>query len=452
MSTSPSSSLTVLRPAYSVAPALVCWAGLSTLAMFAALVGGMAVVILVLAVGLAVYVWSRPEEAPGAGLLFLFAAQILLPFSARFSESTDTSQMYIWAIGLLIITTAAVIRLGLRRVFDVPLSAKVFLGVALASAIYAASQGASTSYVLRQFYGILLLILYLGIALHAGDEELLLKRARTFGVLCAISFVVYYLSIFGEYGFHREMGTNGAQASMLAILLVIAGLNVHKLTWVLGALVILLVPVLLYMRRDLVTFLVALPVAVAVKTKTVKLRMAYGCLAALLALPGLFPEVAQGVGDQLKKMPVMGEVIPSSAQDADSLNDRALQAALALNAVRTHPWLGEGLGSMFQWDSPKQGFLEVGYVDSGWAYLFQKMGLMGAGAFIWLLITIFAGFSRESAGFVACLVSAAIVTMFSEPVFFHFTTTPFLGTFAGLLLAKKGRRRELGLLLRVTPA
>lgn len=382
-------------------------------------------------------------------MLFLFAAQILLPFSARFfGESIDTSQMYVWAAGLLIIMIAAVVRLGPRRVFDVPLSARVFLGVAIASAIYAASQGAATSYVFRQFYGIVLLIVYLGIALHTGDEELLRRRARTFGVLCALCFLIYYIAVFGKYGFHREMGTNGAQASMFAILLAIAGMKARKLLWVLSALVILLVPILLFMRRDLVAFLVALPIALAVRSRTWKLRLTYCCLAGLLALPGVFPQFAQSVGDQLQETPVIGNIIPASAQDSTSLYERAIQAGVALDAVRNHPWLGEGLGSTFQWDSPFQGALEAGYVDSGWAYLFQKMGLLGAGAFLWLLITTFTRASRESAGLTACLLAAALVTMFSEPVFFHFTTAPFLGTFAGLILAGKDRGRNSASILR----
>jgi hypothetical protein len=360
--------------------------------------------------------------------------------------------MYIWAIGLLIITIVAVVRLGVRRVSDVPLSAKVFLGVALAAGIYAAGHGAALSYVIRQFYGILLLIIYLGIGYHSGEESLFLRRVRTLGVVCALCFLVYYLAVFEKYGFHREMGTNGAQASMLAILIVVAGVQARKFWWVLSGFVILSIPALLLMRRDLVTFLVALPIALAFRARTWSLRIAYCCLAALITLPGVVPQVAEMLSDQLKELPVISDAMPSSAQDANSLYERAIQAQVALNTLSLHPWLGEGLGSTFQWESPFQGPLEGGYVDSGWAYLFQKMGLLGAAAFLWLLITIFKGFSRESVGLTACLLSACLVTMFSEPVFFHFTTTPFLGTFAGLLLAKKGRRRELAPLPRAAAA
>jgi len=411
----------------------------------AALAGGMPLLVMALALGLAVCVWRDPAEAPGAGMLFLFAAQILLPSSARiYSESTDISQMYIWAVGLLIITLAAIIRIGPHRVFDIPLSAQTFLVVALGSAIYAATHGAEISYVLRQFYGILLLIAYLGIGLREGNEELVLSRSRFFGVFCALCFIVYYLAIFGEYGFHKEMGTSGAQASVLAILLVIAGIRARKMGWVWSGLILLSVPALLFQRRDLVAFLAALPIAYAFQSKTWKMRLALGLLATLLALPGIFPQIAQSVGDQLNEVPIISEMIPSSAQDSSSLYERAVQVQFALEAVVNHPWLGEGLGSTFQWDSPIQGSLEGGYVDNGWAYLFQKMGLLGAGAFLWFLITIFKAFSCESAGLTACLLSAALVTMFSEPIFFHFTTAPFIGTFAGVLLARKDRVRKIG--------
>ena len=424
---------------------LVLSFGVLLLVPIAALSGGMSLLVMALALGLAVFVWRDPAEAPGAGLLFLFAAQILLPSSARiYSESTDISQMYIWAAGLLIITLAAVIRIGPHRVFDIPLSARTFLVVALVSAIYAATHGAEISYVLRQFYGILLLIAYLGIGLREGNEALLLRRARFFGVLCALCFIFYYLAIFGEYGFHKEMGTSGAQASVLAIPLVIGGIKARKLGWVWGAIVLLSVPVLLFQRRDLIAFLAALPIAFAFQSKTRKMRLAFGLLATLLALPGIFPQIAQSVGDQLNEVPVIGEMIPSSAQDSSSLYERAVQVQFALEAVVNHPWLGEGLGSTFQWDSPIQGSLEGGYVDNGWAYLFQKMGLLGAGAFLWFLITVFKRFSCESAGLTACLLSAALVTMFSEPIFFHFTTAPFMGTFAGVLLARKDRVDKFG--------
>jgi hypothetical protein len=433
----------VLRAARPATSEVVYWSGVLTLTVAAALFGGMTAVMLVLAVALGAYTWRHPEEALGASLLFLFAVQILLPSSARFKETDLAPQLYVWATGLLIITAGAVTRLKLKRLFDVPLSAIAFVAVALLSALYAQTHGAATSYVIRQFYGILLLVVFLGIALHAGDEELLLRRARTFGPLCALCFVVYYLAIFQEHGFHRETGTHGSQAAMLAILVAIAGLYARKLLWVLSGFVMMVVPALLFMRRDVLAFVVAFPIALAFRSRTWKGRLAYGCLAAVLALPGVFPEVARVVADQAREIPVLETWLPPTTEEAISLTERRAQTEYALNAVQKHPWLGEGLGSSFEWESPFYGYQEGGYVDSGWAYLFQKTGLLGAGAFLWFLITICTGFSRESAGLAACLLAAAVVIMYSEPVFFHFTTAPFLGAFAGLLLAKKRRKANL---------
>lgn len=429
----------VLRSPYPLTRAHVLWVSLPTLAIGAAFFGGMTIVVLLLAAGLGAYVWRRPEEAAGAATLFLFAAGIMLPSSARFDGLDDIWQMYYWASGLLFITAAAVARVGIRRVFAVPRSARVFLGVAIAAVIYSLAHGASMSYALRQFYGVLLLIVYLGIAYHAGDQELLIRRIATFGVLCAFCFFAYYIAIFHEYGFHKEMSYSGAQASFMAIVLFLTGMERKKYLWVAGGIAILFVAVLTFARSDVLTFLFAIPMAVAMKLKSMKWRLLSYCAVVLVALPALFPPVTQVVALRLEELPVVGDMIPEGARTSDSLYDRTVQFMAALDSVKAHPLLGDGLGAEFEFESSVLGHLSTVYVDSGWGYLLQKMGLLGAGAFLWLLITIFTGASRESVGLTACLISATIVTMFSSPAFFHFTTTPFLGALAGLLLARKYR-------------
>jgi len=408
------------------------------LVSIAALLGGMAYLMIVMAIGLSVYVWKRPNEAPGAAMLFLFAAGILLPYSARFlSESDDMSQMYYWAAGLLLITVAAVMRIGVKRVFNVPRSAQAFFLVAIAASLYGFTQGATVSYALRQFYGVLVLIVYLGIAYHVGDALLLTRRIATYGVLCAFAFFVYYVAVFSEYGFHKEMGYTGTQASFLAIALFLPSVGRRMYTRAAGAMCIMGVPILLFARKDVLTYLLAIPVALAINLKSKTLRILCGCVIGLIALPALFPPIADMVGEQMTNLPMVGELIPHGAQGAESLYERVIQADVALSTVQSHPLLGEGFGGVFQWDSPYQGFLQSGYIDNGWAYLLQKMGLLGAAAFLWFLVTVFAAVSRKSIGLGACLISAALVTMFSEPVFFHFTLAPFLGSYAGLIVAGK---------------
>jgi hypothetical protein len=428
------------REAFAALPSVIFWLGVCFLLPIAALFGGMPYLLVGLAVILAVVVYRRPQEAPGVGILYLFACNILLPHSARFDGITTPWEMYYWAIGLLIVTTAAVARIGLRQVFAVPRSAKAFLLVAFAAAVYGQTHGAAFSYVSRQFYGVLMLIVYLGIAIHVGDEELLLRRIQVFGTLCAFCFVVYYVAVFAKYGFHKEIGFNGTEACLLSIVLFIQGLQRRKIPWILTGLALLLVPILFFMRGAVLTFLMTLPLAVALKVKSKKFKVFCWATSTLIALPAIFPPVAQVAMDEINKVPGMERFLPPGIQDSDTLFERVVQLGAAVATVQAHPLLGAGIGSEIEFDSPTMGARQVAFVDSGWAYLLQKMGVLGAVAFTWLLITIFGSLSKESIGLSACLLSAVIVTLFSQPVFFHFTTSPFMGTFAGLLLAAKHRR------------
>lgn len=425
------------RPVLGGAPLLIFWILLVSLLPFAALFGGMSWLLMVLAVVVAVIVYRRPQEAPAAGVLFLFGASIVLPYASRFDFDVASTEMYFWAAGLLIITLAAVLRIGVRRVLRVPVSAKVFLALALVSALYAETHGAATSYVIRQLFGVLLLIIYFGIALHAGDEALLARRIATFGLLCSLIFFIYYAAVFGEYGFHKEMGFNGTQAAFLAIVLSLNAWERRNPLWAAGGLALFLVPVLIFMRKDVLTVLIALPIALSIKSKSKAVQLACLVLIAITAVVALFPPVTTIVSENIRLLPVIGEMIPAGSEDATSLYERTIQLGVALTTVKAHPWLGEGLGSAFIWESPTFGALETGYIDNGWAYLLQKMGLLGVSGFLWFLVTVFRRTSAKSVALSACLLSAAILTMFSEPVFLHFTTSPFLGTFAGLVLAEK---------------
>jgi hypothetical protein len=428
------------REALAALPQVIFWLGVLALLPIAAGFGGMLFLLMCLAVILAVLVYRRPQEAPGAGILYLFASNVLLPHSARFDGVTTPWEMYYWALGLLIVTSAAVARIGWRQVLSVPRSARAFLLVAVAASVYGLTHGATLSYVSRQFYGVLLLVVYLGITLQVGDEELLLRRIRTFGTICALCFVVYYIAVFGTYGFHKEVGFNATEACLLAIILFIRGVERKNVSWILGALSLLLIPILFFMRGAVLTFLTTLPIAAGMKVRSRKLKFLCWVGSALIALPALFPPVAQMAIDEIGKVPGMEKFLPSGIQDSDTLWERAIQLGAAVATVHTHPWLGAGLGSDIEFESPTMGSRQVAFVDSGWAYLLQKMGLLGALSFIWLLVVVLGSVSRESVALSACLLSAVIVTLFSQPVFFHFTTSPFMGTFAGLLLAAKYRR------------
>jgi hypothetical protein len=437
--TSPKPQQTV----YAGTPAFIFWMVIVSLLPLAALFGGMAFLVMVLAAGVAVIVWVRPQETPAAGILFLFASSVLLPYGARLElDMQNTGEMYYWAAGLLLITLAGVARLGVRQIIVIPASAKVFLAVGLVASIFGLMHGVAASYVVRQFYGVLLMVVYFGLALNLGSEALFIRRIQTFGCLCALMFVIYFIWTFPEYGIHREPTTVGFVPAMLATVLFFNGLEQKKRSYVLGAIILLCVPILIFQRGATLTFLAALPLAVVIKARTKKFRV-LACLAFLfLALPGFAPQAAEKVGEIIKSAPVIGSILPEDAAASGTLLDRVLQLGAAIEVVQSHPWLGSGMGSEIEWDSPIFGGVRrTPYVENGWAYLLQKMGLLGAAAFLWFLSTVLRSVSRESVGLSACLLAAILVTMFNSAIFLHFTTSPCAGTLAGLMLAKKDHDR-----------
>jgi disulfide bond formation protein DsbB len=443
MSTSGSVILPERRP---VATASSLWAPfclcLLSLAAMGALFGGMQILIMGLAAGLAVLVWARPKEATSVAVLFLIACNILLPSTSRYEWTWRYYQpweMRYWAAGLLTITLAAVSRIGIRVLWRIPASVKAFLAVAFVATLVGFARGNAPSFVIRQLYGSLLLVAYFAIAYHMGDEELFLRRLRTFGLLCAAGFFVYYAATFSELGFHKEITALGTLEGAAGILCFIKGLTEKRRGWMVSALVLLAVPFLLFERRMLVAIAVAAALAFAIKASSRKARCFYGGVAVLGILSGTLISGARLLLEGIESLPGIEEVLPSGGADVTSLTDRTIQLGMGVETLRRSPAFGEGFGAELTWEATNtHEIVQQAYIDNGWAYLAVKMGGLGILAFGWFLVATFRCMSRESLALSACLLSMVLVTMFSEPVFFNFNTSCLLGAMAGLLCARKG--------------
>jgi hypothetical protein len=95
------------------------------------------------------------------------------------------------------------------------------------------------------------------------------------------------------------------------------------------------------------------------------------------------------------------------------------------------------MGSSLEWNSVSRGDWEQAYVDNGWAYLLTKMGLAGLLTFLWFAAGLVRRMGAAACGLSACLLTLLLFVMWSEPVFFQFTTSPLAGVLAGLLWARK---------------
>jgi hypothetical protein len=399
-------------------------------------------VIVALALALAVWVMREPREAVPAGWLFMLAAMILLPSEARLRFIDDRYdevwQMYFWAAGSLVIVLASVYRIGMSALWRVPWSMKAFVCVAVISSIYGFSIKAQPSYVVRQLYGALLFFLYFAIAQAVGDEEILFQRLKTIGLILAFALLVYYASVFSQFGFHKEDTSVTTQFGFLATFLFVKGYIEKRVNWFFSSAVILGASLLFFMRHVFLTFLFALALAIAVQSVSrVRKILCFG-VAAMILLPSIFPPGAQFVVDTVEhNFPALFDVLPAGTADATSLMSRNVELVAGGAVLLQSPVLGAGMGSELSWDDPGRGFVEQAFVDNGWAYLMVKMGLVGILVFIWVLFTILRCVSRASLAVSICLIAILAVAMFSEPICFQFTTSPIAGALAGLLYARK---------------
>jgi len=399
-------------------------------------------VIIALALGLAILVARKPEESVPAGLLFMLAAMTLLPARARFHYVDSQTigidwQQYYWAAGSLIIALAALYGVGLSALLRAPASLKVFLLVAIASAIFGFFRGNEISYVIRQLYGSILFVLYFVIAGVAGDEELLFRRLKTFGILIAVAFFVYYASVFNEWGFHKEDTSLPIQMGVFATLLCVKGLIEKRLSWITSSGVLFIASFLLFFRNILLTFFFAATLALAMQSTSRMRRLFCFAVAALILLPSVFPSGAQFAADLLEeKAPRLYNLLPEGTRDAKTLMDRNIQFVAGAALLLQSPVLGGGMGAELTWSSAL-GDRDEKFVDNGWAYLMVKMGCAGILTFGWLLITILRCMSRESLTFSISLLAILMIAMFSQPICFQFTMSPIAGALAGILYVRK---------------
>ena len=384
---------------------------------------------------LAVRVGSEPQRVVFAGPLFLMAGNVVLPAHARFSEWGTEGQweMYVWAAGILLITLAPVPKLGLRPFLRAPQSLQMFLLAVAGASAYGYHRGNDSSYVLRQLFGALLLFAYFVFAREYADEARFMRRTRVYGAFLAISFLIYYATLFREYGIHKELTTVGTQAAIFAILLAAQG---GCRSWAVAGL-LFLVPLLLVARHAIV----ALPLAIlffwAIAAKSRLHRWVCTALVCGLLVASLAPPVTGIILDAALGNATVDRFLPEGARDSSSIADRGIELVEAGVITEASPLFGSGMGSSLEWNSVWRGDWEQAYVDNGWAYLLTKMGFAGLLTFLWFAAGLIRRMRAEASGLSACLLTLLLFVMWSEPVFFQFTTSPFAGVLAGLLWARK---------------
>jgi hypothetical protein len=135
-------------------------------------------------------------------------------------------------------------------------------------------------------------------------------------------------------------------------------------------------------------------------------------------------------------------ILPEGARDSSSIEDRGIELLEAGFVAQESPVLGRGMGSSLEWASVTRGDWEQAYVDNGWAYLLTKTGLAGLLTFLWFAGALVRRMNAACYGPAAGVLTLLLFVMWSEPVFFQFTTAPFAGVLAGFVWASKRAARQ----------
>lgn len=414
----PSGNSSVAAPPLSLG-AFRDWEVVGFLALFLAggavfLLGGPNLMVIALAVLPLPYLLSRPKTA----LWYAFA---FLPLAAAFDPQTypvrgepTPRQMYYWAAGLLIVLIPVGLRVAKRlrpfslrrlRQLGIPASVVALFAVSLAASLQGLRFGNSLSYVLRQFYGVLLLCVgFVAVLLFvqgASEVRMVLRRMRWLVLFLAAYTATLYLQERFRVGFFK------ANISLFSATLAVycageflcAQTSRSRIRWGLLTLLFLVHPILFLSRGavGLAGIVMLAGLGLRTRSRATKYLMFGGALAFLVASVTL--NLFAGLNHFLQQYSLIHRLVPASIiQDPDALT-RISQLYAAVLAARRHPFLGLGLGSMLTWYQPTiHGFQSAALVDNGYAYILSKMGLLGMAAFAWFAFSVLkrVGFPRRN--------------------------------------------------------
>jgi hypothetical protein len=115
-----------------------------------------------------------------------------------------------------------------------------------------------------------------------------------------------------------------------------------------------------------------------------------------------------------------GALIPQDILADPSFIGRANQLVDAIDVIKAHPFLGEGLGSTLVFEATWGGVKEVAAIDQGFAYVMSKLGILGLASFYALVYSVFkrSGWPETNRVHIAAFVLFifSIAFMVSHPV------------------------------------
>lgn len=350
------------------------------------------------------YLLRRPRVGLWYALVFIPLAVVVSPQPDQGLGESTPRQMYYWAAGLFIVLLP--VGLGVVRRLrpfgwsrlkraGIPTSLVALVGISLAACVQGLRLGSPLSYVLRQFYGILLFCVgFVATLLFVGgrsEVRRVLRQLRWLVLALSAYTIILYSQEEGSPGFFK--GNISLFSATLAVycageFLCARGAR-RRMGWAALALLFLVHPILFVSRGAVglagITVLVGL--ALRIRSRALRYFMVVGVFAFFVASIAL--GLYAGLSQSLEQYGLAGRLVPADVLSDPSALGRISQFDAALDVVRQHPLLGLGLGSTLTWFDPTRGeYASAALVDNGWAYILSKMGLLGVAAFLWFVVSV----------------------------------------------------------------
>jgi hypothetical protein len=391
---------------------------------------------------------------PQAGLWFppvlVMAASLLAVPTGYIGGWGYSPQLAFWAVAICIAfvaTSLAVVRwrsLLFSRVREgvrPPPALYAFFGVSVAGAALGFAHGYSVSNVGKQFFGCLLFVAYFWFALKLTPSFRDIRRVVKFVAIPAlVSGLIYTLMYVPIEGLVRDTILNDFAAGMACLLLpqLLSRRKDVKTKAALMSVGLMLVPVVNVLKRSVAGFAICVLLLYGLRSPSRRRRLfwllgSFTLFGLLLATPLL-----NYVGRAVSKQPFISDFIPANVQTNYSVFLRLFEAEQMLANSGGPSILGTGLGSTLTWYDPyeKIRFTQQ-TVDSGWAYLLIKLGVLGLAVFIWLigglLIRAIRNVPARAHLALIFLVAFFTIEMVASPVVVYFATAPLAGMACGWL-------------------
>jgi hypothetical protein len=430
------------------------WAMLIVLALvifgFTMVIGGAKYGVIAMGALAMPYLFWRPQAAIWYAPVFMMLAFAIFPQEFRSAGEDTHPALYVWAVGLFLITLPLAWRLPWTQLLtkvrqhNLPRAFAVFMLVVGAASLQGLRSGATLSYVLRQAYGVLLLCVYFWATVHfttrLDEIQRNMRLITLVGAGVCLFTLIYWIGVQQRWdAFKWDLCTYAAMlAAYCAGEFLCAKGLFARLIWAVQC-IIFLVHALVFHSRGPLGFCVIvmmLGVGLLLPSKKVKLLALTGVLAFLVL--AIETNIFAPLRHVLPDIGGAADIVPEDIISDPSFYSRIDQWLTAIQVTKTHPFLGTGLGSELEYFDPSTG--TWGYraiVDPGYPYLFSKLGLVGLASLSWLLVSVArsSGWPRRHGLHLGLFLIFfyCVLHMFNGPIMLHFITAAWAGICFGFL-------------------